>query len=47
MSGPGPASASLPGLGGVPAPSGRDTAVAVLANPAIQTGPLHFVLKAR
>ena len=36
-----------PGLGGVPAPSGRYTAVAVLANPAIQTGPLHFVLKAR
>jgi hypothetical protein len=36
-----------PGLGGVPAPSGRYTAVAVLANPAVQTGPLHFVLKAR
>ena len=34
-----------PGLGGVPAPSGRYTAVAVLANPAVQTGPLHFVLK--
>ena len=36
-----------PGLGGVLAPSGRYTAVAVLANPAIQTGPMHFVLKAR
>jgi hypothetical protein len=36
-----------PGLGGVPAPTGRYTAIAVLANPAIQTGPLHFVLKPR
>ena len=36
-----------PGLGGVPAPSGRYTAVAVLANPAVQTAPLHFVLNAR
>ena len=34
-------------LGGVPAPAGRYTAVAILANPAVQTGPLHFVLKAR
>jgi hypothetical protein len=36
-----------PRLGGVPAPPGRYTAVAVLANPAIQTGPLHFALKPR
>ena len=34
-------------LGGVPAPAGRYTAVAILAKPAVQTGPLHFVLKAR
>jgi hypothetical protein len=32
-------------LGGMPAPAGRYTAVAILANPALQTGPLHFVLK--
>ena len=34
-------------LGGVPAPAGRYTGIAALANPAVQTGPLHFVLKAR
>ena len=32
---------------GVPASAGRYTGIAALANPAVQTGPLHFVLKAR
>jgi hypothetical protein len=35
------------GLGGVPAPAGGYTGIAVLAHPALQTGPLHFILKAR
>ncbi len=43
----GTAGPQTPGLGGVPAPAGRYAGIAVLANPALQTGPLHFVLKAR